>query len=62
MTNQIAEHLEMLDDCEDRDTKMTEWELGFCESIRDRLENNVPLTVKQADTLENIWERVTDEG
>ena len=62
MTPQDEEHIDMIDDCENRDQHMTEWERGFCESIRERLEGDKPLSAKQIETLENIWERCTSRG
>ncbi len=33
-----------------------EWELSFCESIRNRMECGDGLTSKQAQTLSRIWQ------
>lgn len=53
------EHLTMVEDCENRESKLTDWERGFIDSIRAQLENSRPLSEKQADRLDAIWERVT---
>ncbi len=45
----------MIGDCEDRGHKLTDWELGFIDSVS-RLDW---LTDRQAETLEKLWERVT---
>lgn len=52
----------MIDDCEKRESKLTEWESGFIDSIRNRLEQEKPLSSKQTETLDKIWERVTARG
>lgn len=62
MPHWTDEYLEMINDCEDRESRMNEWECGFCESIRERLEQEKTLSKKQIETLENIWEKVTKEG
>jgi len=62
MPNQNEEYLEMVDDCENRDDNLNDWERGFCESIREQLENGRALTIKQEETLEKIWDRVTAGG
>ena len=62
MTSWIDEYLELIEDCENRESRMTDWERGFVSSIRSRLENLLPLTGKQIETLSNVWERVTARG
>ena len=49
---------QMLADCEARESRLTDWERGFIDSIRHSLERG--LTVKQDETLERIWNRVTE--
>jgi len=41
---------------------LSDWERGFVESIRSRLENKIPLTPKQTEMLSNVWERATARG
>lgn len=53
------EYLKMIDDCEKRESGLSEWDCDFLESIRTRLEQNKPLTPKQTETLDKIWERAT---
>lgn len=62
MTTLISEQLTMVEDCEERESRLTEWEAGFLDSIRRRLEQEKPLSEKQADTLDRIWERATEKG
>ena len=56
------EYLTMVEDCEMRDSRLTDWERGFLDSISKRLENEQGLSERQIETLENIWERVTAKG
>lgn len=50
--------LQMLDDCEKRSEKLTDWELGFVDDVQKQIETR-PLSLRQLETLERIWERVT---
>lgn len=56
------EYLQLVSDCENRESKMTEWQTGFVASIRERLEKEKPLSVRQIEILESIWEKVTADG
>ncbi len=56
------EYLQLVDDCEERESKLSDWERGFVESIRSRLEQGITLTPKQTETLSNVWERATARG
>lgn len=49
----------MIEDCEKRESKLTEWEIGFIDSLRKRIDDDTVLTDKQSSRLEQIWERVT---
>lgn len=56
------EHLRQIEDCENREQRLSDWERGFIDSIRRQLEAGNTLTEKQAETLDRIWERVTAKG
>ena len=62
MSTWVHEYLSLVSDCEMRESRLTEWEQGFIASIRERLEKELPLTPKQTDTLDKIWERATARG
>lgn len=62
MTTWTQEYLTMIEDCEKRDSRLTDWERGFLDSITQRLSDDKPLSEKQVETLESIWERVTAKG
>lgn len=53
------EHATMVEDCEKRESKLTDWERTFIDSIARQLEQSRALSEKQAETLDKIWERVT---
>ena len=54
-----AEHLQLIEDCENREMKMSEWERDFISSIRSWLESGKSLTPKQEARLNEIWDKVT---
>ncbi len=53
------ECLTMIEDCENRESKLTDWERSFIDSVKSRLTAGNSLTERQAETLENIWNRIT---
>ena len=53
------EHAIMIEDCEKRESKLSDWERSFIDSISMQLSKGRSLTDKQAETLDAIWERVT---
>jgi hypothetical protein len=53
------EHQQMVKDCENRESKLTDWERGFIDSISKQLADGRRLSEKQAERLDEIWERVT---
>jgi len=57
-----SEYIRLIDDCEKRESRLTEWEREFLDSVRTRIEGGTPLTPKQSETLDSIWERVTSRG
>ena len=52
----------MLDDIEVREDQLSDWERGFIDSLRERVDNQRSLTEKQEDVLDRIWNRVTEKG
>lgn len=62
MTDWTSEYLQLLDDCEKREERLTDWERGFVDSLRRQIEQGRRPSVKQVETLDSIWERVTARG
>lgn len=50
---------QMLSDCESRESKLSDWEASFIDSISAQVGRGGSLTPKQDETLTKIWERVT---
>jgi hypothetical protein len=54
----IHEILIMIEDCEKRESKLSNWEASFIDSIVMQLSKGSSLSEKQEETLCNIWEKV----
>ena len=52
----------MLDDCEKREERLTDWERGFVDSLRRQIEQGRRPSAKQIETLDSTWERATKRG
>lgn len=50
---------QMIVDCENRESKLSDWERKFIQSVSERAGNGLHLTTMQVSTLESIWERIT---
>lgn len=53
------EHLQLISDCEARESKLSDWERNYIDSIKHQLESGDTLSITQAETLDTIWEKVT---
>ena len=59
MSTNTEEQCTLINDCLNRISKLTDWESRFVANLRIRLEANKPLTEKQDELLNEIWEKVT---
>lgn len=57
-----AEQLTMCEDCETREQRLSDYERGFVDSVKAQLQVGRGLSKKQADKLEEIWDRATSAG
>lgn len=53
---------QLIEDCETREERLTDWERGFIDGIKARVTAGQGLTTKQRETLDEIWERATAKG
>lgn len=58
----MTEHEQMIDDCERREERLSDWERSFVDSVGKQLRDGRTLTSKQAEALDAIWERATARG
>lgn len=57
-----SEYLTLIEDCEARENRMTDWERGFIDSLKSQIVDGRRPTTRQIETLDNIWEKVTSKG
>lgn len=58
----MSDDEQMVADCEARESRLTEWESEFIQSLRERIDAGRSLTDKQAETLDRVWTRATHKG
>jgi hypothetical protein len=56
------EYVTLIDDCENRESRMSEWEANFCDSLRRQIEDGRMPSIKQIEKLDELWGRVTANG
>lgn len=59
MTTTHDEHVQMIQDCELRSEKLTNWETDFIDSLSSQVVSGRTLTERQIEKLEAIWDRIT---
>ena len=62
MADWTEEYLKLIEDCETRESKLTQWEVNFIASVREQIEEGRRLSLRQSDVLDRIWEKATKEG
>ena len=62
MADWAEEYLTLIEDCEKRESRLNSWEREFLDSISVQLEDGRDLSEKQAERLDKIWERLTENG
>jgi len=58
----LNEYLTMIEDCEKRESRMTEWEQSFIDSVSKQISSKEYLSPKQVEIIDRIWEKVTENG
>jgi hypothetical protein len=56
------EHLTMVEDCETRESRLSDSDREKVQSLREWMESGKALTTKQAEMLDDIWTRATERG
>jgi len=49
----------LIKDCENRESRLSDWERSFIDSISHQIARGNGLTTKQEQTLNDIWDKVT---
>jgi len=56
------EYKTMIADCKKRESKLTDWDIDFINSLSKQLDNGRVFSQKQIEKLDQIWERATKNG
>jgi hypothetical protein len=62
MANWTDEYITLIEDCEHRSDRLSDWELGFIDSMRRQLEEGRRPTASQIEKLDDVWEKATSRG
>lgn len=62
MSDWTSEYLQLIEDCTARQERLTDWDRTFLDSIFNQIASKRPLSPKQIDKLDEIWERATARG
>lgn len=62
MPHWTDEYKQLIEDCENREHRLNDWERTFIDSIKNQLIAEQPLSPKQSDRLDEIWEKATARG
>jgi hypothetical protein len=62
MANWTDEYITLIEDCERRSHKLSDWELSFIDSMRRQLEEGRRPTASQTEKLDDVWEKATSRG
>ena len=62
MSDWRDEYRTLIADCRKRERMLSSWDVDFLDSIESRLDDKKPLTEKQIECLDGIWERATAKG
>jgi hypothetical protein len=62
MSDWEVEYLILLEDCEKREERLTDWERNFVDSLTKQIEAGRRPCLKQIETLDSVWEKATQRG
>lgn len=51
-------YLDMISECEEHESRLSDWERGLLDSVRHRLDNDEVPTAKQLEYLNRIYDKV----
>lgn len=57
-----SEYLTLIEDCEKREERLSDWERTFIDSLRRWIESGKRPSEKQINALDNVWEKATKRG
>jgi hypothetical protein len=57
-----TEYLALIEDCERREGRLSDWQIGFIDSLRRQIEEGRKPSPKQIEKLDEAWESATKRG
>lgn len=57
-----TEQMTLIEDCEARESRLSEWERTFIDSVKNVLASGGSLSKKQDERLNEIWDAATARG
>lgn len=58
----MAEIDQLIEDCENRESRLSDWERSFVDSLKSQRAQGRPLTKRQVERLEELWDKATEIG
>lgn len=58
----MDEYLQMIEDCQKRESRLTDWERDFIQSMSEWADKGRSFTPKQQELIDGIWETATAKG
>jgi len=62
MSDWTSEYITLIEDCEAREERLTEWESSFIDSLKQQIANGRRPSQKQEDILDSVWKKATAKG
>jgi hypothetical protein len=62
MAHWSDEYLDQISDCEIRSDRLSDWQLGFIDSLKRQIHDGNMPTLKQIEKLDEAWEQATKKG
>jgi len=56
------EYIQLIEDCETREERLSNWERTFLDSLKKQLEQGRRPSAKQIECLDRAWENATKRG
>lgn len=56
--DEASAHLQAIEECEEHDSLLNNWERQFLDSIGNQIQKGNPLNQTQVDKLQEIWNKV----
>lgn len=62
MSDWTTEYLQLIEDCEHRESRLSDWDRQFLDSLKRQIADGWEPSGKQLAKLDDIWDRATARG